>query len=199
MTMRDEGAPDGVNAAQRVEPRAALRNPETVVVDWRRRVAGPAADDFDHVMSGVLSAVDAVLERRETPPPCGLAVSQAGDLVDLGARSWLGASSSPREVVADLYRIARAEAVACRAVALAQVGRSSGGLALRVDLEHADGVAVTVVLPYTYSRLRRSYVAGEPVVSEGSRRVWRDRPGEIHLRATRDADRDVWIEDAAAG
>ena len=168
-------------------------------MDWQSRVAGAAADDFDRLTEGVLAKVGAALTRRETPPPCGLAVSASGGLLDVGAQSWLGANSSPREVVADLYRIARAEAVARRAVAVAQVGRTAGGLALRIDLEHVDGAALTVVLPYTCSRIRRSCTVGTPTVTSASRRVWRDRPAEIDLRTPRAADADVWLEDIAAG
>jgi hypothetical protein len=47
-----------------------------------------------------------------------------------------------------------------------------GGDAIRVDIEHAEGHALTVLLPYTKKRLRRGVDYGEPRAQAGVARIW---------------------------
>lgn len=50
--------------------------------------------------------------------------------------------------------------------------RDQGRDAIRVDLEHADGHALTVLLPYTKKRLRRGIDYGQIRAQAGHRRIW---------------------------
>jgi hypothetical protein len=45
--------------------------------------------------------------------------------------------------------------------------------AIRVDLEHAEGHALTILLPYTKKRLGRGVDYGEIRAQSGQRQVWR--------------------------
>jgi len=50
--------------------------------------------------------------------------------------------------------------------------RVEGSDAVRVELEHAEGVAIVFLMPYSRSRFKKSLTFSEPNASAGQRRIW---------------------------
>ena len=44
--------------------------------------------------------------------------------------------------------------------------------AIRVELEHADGIAIAVLLPYTLGKGMKKYTFGQLQASPGVPRIW---------------------------
>ncbi len=51
---------------------------------------------------------------------------------------------------------------------------SAGGDAIQVEVEHAQGTALTVLLPYNKKRFGRGVEFGDLRLSAGTRKVWLD-------------------------
>jgi hypothetical protein len=49
---------------------------------------------------------------------------------------------------------------------------ANGSDAIRVELEHQEGVALVVLLPYVRSRFKKSLTFGQMSVSQGQPQVW---------------------------
>jgi hypothetical protein len=72
-----------------------------------------------------------------------------------------------------LYAGVRADAGLLRAAAFVsdvRIGGPAPGEGIRIDLEHSEGVALTVVLAYRVNRHGVEY--GEMAASPGQRRIW---------------------------
>ena len=179
---------------------------------WRERVVGPARDDFDLLFTTVLPSAESSLRRFGRLQPFGAAMTTQGDLVRLTADPRLGQDPPARDVVAGIYGNARASAFARRSIAVVQTGRSAGGSAMRIDMEHKDGQTVSVVVAYTLSRFRKTYTRGKVTAGPCERRVWQDVPDSIDLRTATEVTaaetvtiaeeapiRDVWSDELTKG
>jgi hypothetical protein len=76
------------------------------------------------------------------------------------------------DVLDELYQAAVQTADSLRAVAFVADVRVGQADALRVELEHRDGVTLTVLVPYSRSRFRKSITLGEMTVSAGAHRIF---------------------------
>jgi hypothetical protein len=75
------------------------------------------------------------------------------------------------DVLGVLYDGARSDS-SLRAVAFVADVRFGGGDAIRVDLEHREGVTLQVVIPYSRSHLRKNLTLGQMRISRGEARIW---------------------------
>jgi hypothetical protein len=71
-----------------------------------------------------------------------------------------------------LYEGARQGASELRATAFVADVRANGGDAVRVELEHSEGQAIVVLLPYSRSRFKKTVTFGQPSGGPGEPRVW---------------------------
>ncbi|HVU73479.1 MAG TPA: hypothetical protein VHE83_11015 [Mycobacteriales bacterium] len=161
--------------------------------DWRERVSGAALHDFEVLMGSVLPSAESTLKRFGELQPFGASITADGDLVRLNADPRLGQNPQSRDVIRGIYTGARAAAFARRAIAVVQTGKSGGGSAMRIDMEHKDGTTVSVVVPFTISRFKKTYTRGTIMSGPGERRVWQDLPQTIDLRTPTEVTvTDVW-------
>lgn len=84
----------------------------------------------------------------------------------------LGEHPESQAVLDELYAVATAQSDSMVAVAFASdVRLVDGGDAVRVEVEHVEGPALEIVVPYRRSRFRRTVSMGEMSVSPGTRRL----------------------------
>ncbi len=83
----------------------------------------------------------------------------------------LGDHPASDEVLALLYDGARTNASKARAAAIVADVRANGSDAVRVELEHREGVALVVLLPYKRSRFKKLSF-GQMSVAQGQSRIW---------------------------
>jgi hypothetical protein len=127
---------------------------------------------MDGLLNATLPFAQEQLAKHGDFLPFGAVVTADGEVKLLAAHAGEGASSS-RDLLAMLVDGARNQASSNRAVALvadALVERKQD--AIRIDIEHRDGHAIALALPYTKRRLGRGIEYGEMIAAEGMRRIW---------------------------
>ena len=142
------------------------------MTSWRDTASQSAQDDLDGLLNAVLPLSEDLLGKDAEFYPFGGSVSSQGEASLTAADPGLGERPASDEVLASLYHAARANAASSRAVAFVADVRADGSDAVRVELEHRDGVALVVLLPYTRSRFKKTLTFGQMRVSMGEPRVW---------------------------
>ena len=104
--------------------------------------------------------------------PYGAVVATNGQSRLVAADPALGERPDSNSVLAMLYEGARHEASGIRAAAFVAEVRANGGDAVRVELEHSEGQAIVVLMPYSRSRFKRTVKFGQPSGGSGEPRVW---------------------------
>lgn len=143
------------------------------MTSWRDSASKSAQDDLDGLLKVVLPLAEDLLGRHAEFYPFGGTVSNEGETSLTGADpAALGEHPASDDVLAGLYQGARATAPSFRAAAFVADVRADGSDAVRVELEHRDGVALVVLLPYTRRRFKKSLAFGQMSVSGGELKVW---------------------------
>lgn len=106
--------------------------------------------------------------------PFGAAMTADGELKMLAADSGSGEHPASQDVLDALYAGARESREEHRAVAFAADVKANGSDAVRVELEHREGTALVLVVPYTRSRFKKTVTLGRMAGGVGERRVWAD-------------------------
>lgn len=142
---------------------------------WRDTASATAQDDLDNLVNAVVPFAEEQLGQYGEFFPFGSTVSAEGQVAMLAADPGAGERPKSQLVLDALYAGARSGAANLRAVAVvADVRLARGGDAVRVELEHREGTALVVVLPYSRTRrgLKRTITFGQMTVSAGQQRVW---------------------------
>lgn len=138
------------------------------MASWRDRVSEPAQEDLDGLLDTALILAEERLAARGTLHPFVLAVDKqtgATDLVAVPQGPADQARESGYRAVGDIQPRIRAAAV----VTDVRHGKT-GGDAIAVFLEHAEGVALSVLEPY---RLEDGeIVPGDLEAHPEHRRIW---------------------------
>ncbi len=82
--------------------------------------------------------------------PYAVGVSQLGEVRMFAAEPGTGEQPASTDVLQDLREGLRSERNALRAVALTSDVRIADSDAIRVDLEHSEGIAISVLLRYRH-------------------------------------------------
>jgi hypothetical protein len=143
-----------------------------IMSSWRDSASPQAQDDLDGLLGAVLPFAQQQLERRGEFFPFGARVTRDGEVVLLAGDPALGEQPASQSVLDVLYEGARAEAAASRAAAFVADVKVDGGDAIRAELEHAEGPSMTVLLPYSRSRLRKSVSYGAIRAGLGNPHIW---------------------------
>lgn len=107
--------------------------------------------------------------------PFGVEIGNDDEVSLFGADPGMGEHPPSTAVLLALAEGARSERDELQAVALAcDVRLASGGDAVRVELEHREGVTLEIVVPYRRRRLGGKVRLGEMSVSGGDRHIWVD-------------------------
>jgi hypothetical protein len=143
------------------------------VASWRDSATEQAQDDLDGLVNVALPFARQMLEEHGEFFPYGVAIDESGEARMVAADPAQGEQPASVEVLATLVAGLRSERESLRAVALVSDVRLAGSDAVRVEMEHRDGHALVVVLPYKKRRLRRGVDYGDLGAASGSPQVWR--------------------------
>jgi hypothetical protein len=141
------------------------------VESWRDTATEQAQDDLDGLLGAALPFAEQTLAKHGEMFPFGAGVDSDGHTRMLAADPSMGARPPSEDVLGALYAGARSDA-SLRAVAFVADVRFQTGDAIRVDLEHREGVTLQVLIPYSRSRLRKNLTLGDMRVSRGEARIW---------------------------
>ena len=135
---------------------------------------------MDQLLNAAIPFAQEELAKHGQFYPYGAAITTDGDVKLLGAHSG---TEKPRSqsLIDSLIEGAAQELSRLRAVALVADVRvsSGGGDAVRVEIEHREGLALTVLLPYVKKAFGRGVQYKQLSAAEGARRFWpasTDRP-----------------------
>lgn len=142
------------------------------MTSWRASASQWAQDDLDGLLNVVLRLAENLLGKNGEFFPIGGLVSLPGEASLTGADPGLGEHPASDLVLAHLYDGARTNASNARAAAFVADVRANGSDAVRVELEHQEGVALVVLLPYSRSRFKKTVTFGQMSVAEGQPRIW---------------------------
>lgn len=145
------------------------------MTSWRDSASPEAQDDLDGLLDAVLGFAQQQLDARGEFFPYAAAVGRDGETQMLAAQPDPD-ETQPRS--ADLIDACIAALVSQRdyiraGAVVADVRVSElGSDAIRVHLEHAEGHALTVLLPYAKERVGRGIDYGQLRAQAGSRHIW---------------------------
>jgi hypothetical protein len=144
------------------------------MTSWRDTTSEPAQAELDGLVGAALGMAQHLLSKNHEFYPFGAAV-EAGNVVEfIAGRSATDGDEhpSPQAVLEGSEAVLRARRHRLRAAALVSDVRTPDGEAVQVDLEHVEGAALRILLPYTRHRLGRVKEYGELRAEAGTRRVW---------------------------
>ncbi|MDQ4044638.1 MAG: hypothetical protein M3173_04215 [Chloroflexota bacterium] len=145
------------------------------MASWRDNASSQAQQDLDGLLDAALGFAQQQLEARGKFFPYAAAVGTDGQAEMIAARPDPD-DEQPRS--ADVIDACVAALVSQRdyiragaVVADVRLADQNSD-AIRVDLEHAEGHVLTVLLPYTKKKLRRDVDYGQIRAQAGTRRIW---------------------------
>jgi hypothetical protein len=139
---------------------------------WREAATQEAQDDLDGLLNFTLPFAQEMLDDAGEFYPFGAAVDAHDEVRLLSGGPDLGEHPASTEVLAVLLNGLRNERDVLRAAAVVSDVRLADTDAVRVELEHRDGHALEVYLPYRKKRFLRGVDYFERTDEPGTRRIW---------------------------
>jgi hypothetical protein len=141
------------------------------MASWRDSASEQAQDDLDGLLNMTLPFAQQMLSKSGEFYPFGATVTTKGETRllagDLGHEH--PASADVHSLLVDRLRQDRAR---FRAVAICSDVRLPDSDAVRVELEHQDGHAMAVLMPYKKKRLGRSVEYDDLRGGTGDKQIW---------------------------
>jgi hypothetical protein len=129
-------------------PAPALRRDNAVVTTWRDTTSEHVQSDLDRLLNTVLPFADEMLRKHGEFYPYGAAITREGEEQVFAADPGETEDPNPSEILTSLVNGMSEESNDLRAAALVSDVTSDRTDAVMVHLEHADSMAITVLLPY---------------------------------------------------
>ena len=144
------------------------------MASWRDNASPQAQHDLDGLLEPALGFAQQQLNQHGEFFPYAVVVRSDGQTAMVAAQPDADNDQPASTDVIDACRTTLAEGRdQLRAAAvIADVRLSYGGDAIRVELEHTEGPALTILLPYSKKRFGRSIDYGEVQVALGARHIW---------------------------
>jgi hypothetical protein len=142
------------------------------VTSWRSSASQQAQDDLDGLLDASLPFAQEMLGERGEFFPYAAAITTTGETKFIAGDPGEGEQPTSVAVLQVLVEGLRAERDTLRAAAVVSDVRRSDSDAVRVELEHEEGHAIVVFLPYQRKRLRRGIEYGQITAGPGDRQVW---------------------------
>jgi hypothetical protein len=139
---------------------------------WRDSASQQAQDDLDGLVNAALPFATQQLDTHGEFFPFGVALSDGGESRVVAGDPGQGDRPPSTAVLATIVEGLRGERDALRAVALVADVRLSDGDAVRVELEHSEGQAFAVLLPYKKKRFGRGIEYGGLTAGLGAAQIW---------------------------
>lgn len=140
---------------------------------WRDTASAECQSDLDALLNEALPFAKQMLSKRGEFFPYAVAMRRNGQVAMIAG--YTGSEKPPSSEVLDiLYQGLRAAAEENRGVAVVADVRLRGEAtdAIQVDVEHRDGVALKVFLPYRKRRFGGGLETGAMRAEAGERRIW---------------------------
>lgn len=141
---------------------------------WRDTASAQAQEDLDDLLNVVLGFAQQQLSAHGEFYPYAAAIRADGEAEMIAAQPDPN-NEHPRsaDVAAACLGALTDRRHRIRAAAIVtDVRVRDGGDAISVDLEHAEGRALTVLLPYTKMRLSKKIEFGQLRAQAGQRQIW---------------------------
>lgn len=142
------------------------------MTSWRDSATQQAQDDLDELLDASLPFAQDMLDRHGEFFPYAVAITASGETKNLAGDPGEGEEPSSVAVLQVLVEGLRAERDTLRAAAVVSDVRLPDSDAVRVEVEHEEGQAIVVLLPYRKKRLRRGVEFGETRAGQGDRQIW---------------------------
>jgi hypothetical protein len=143
------------------------------MTSWREDATQQTQDDLDALLTAGLGFAQQLLEKHGEFFPFAVGISLEGD-AELIAAVPEGAGEQPDslEVIDECVRALGEARTALRAGAIVSDVLANGSDAIRVEMEHAEGIAIAALLPYGTRRLGKKLRYGDLVAQDGAARIW---------------------------
>jgi len=139
---------------------------------WRDSASQQAQDDLDALLDLSLPFAQQMLDKRGEFLPYGAEVSREGETHLVAGVAERDAPPLSAEVIAVLVARFTHDRDSLRAIAVVADVRTAGSDAVRVELEHREGHAIVILLPYRKKRLGRGIEYAPLTASPGSAQIW---------------------------
>ncbi|MCP4305630.1 MAG: hypothetical protein GY788_12265 [bacterium] len=141
---------------------------------WRNTASPQTQQDLDTLLDTALGFAQQQLDKHGEFFPYAVMVRSDGETEMVTARPD---ADNDRPASADVITACRITLTERRdqlraAAVVADVCLPGGGDAVRVELEHTEGPALTVLLPYARKRFGRGIDFGELQAAAGTKHVW---------------------------
>jgi len=147
------------------------------MTSWRDNTTEQTQTDVDEMVNAALNAAQRLLSENGEFLPFGLGVASDGVLrafgVDEGVLPPEPASKDVVEALQAGFASGRAELRAVAVVADVRL-KDGGGDAINVSLEHSEGPAMNVQLPYSRQGASGTFQYSDVSASPADRRIWVD-------------------------
>ena len=142
------------------------------MTSWRDSASRQSQDDFDGLLNVTLPFAQQMLAKGGEFYPFGAAVTATGETRLFAGDPGQGEHPASAEVLSTLLGGFRQTRADLRAVAICSDVRLTDSDAVRVELEHRDGHAMAVLMPYKKKRFGRGVEYGELRAGAADRQVW---------------------------
>jgi hypothetical protein len=143
------------------------------MTSWREGVSQQCQADMDAMLAAALPFAEKMLAKHGAFAPYASSMSSSGEIGMVAAHAE---SEQPvtADVLATLYDGLRVRSGDLRAVAVAYDVkiRDSGEDAIQIEIEHREGMALAILLPYKKKRFGGGVTYGTMSARPGQRRIW---------------------------
>lgn len=143
------------------------------MTSWRDSASQRAQDDLDGLLNVTLPFAQQILAGRSEFYPFGATVTVSGETRLLACDPGQGEHPASAEVLSTLLEGLRQGRADLRAVAICSNVRLADSDAVRVELEHRDGQAMAILMPYKTKRLGGGVEYDDLRGGTSNKRVWK--------------------------
>jgi hypothetical protein len=145
------------------------------MTNWREHASEEVQDDFDRLAEVTIAAARNFLDLAGDFIPFPIVVKADGELALIGLEQPVTPTvPDVLEVTKGIENLFRERRSSIRALAIGsdvQVPQEATD-AIEVRLEHRDGLAITLLVPYQIDSLDDTYIYEEARVQDGDRIIW---------------------------
>jgi hypothetical protein len=145
------------------------------MTNWREHASEEVQDDFDRLAEVTIAAARNFLDLAGDFIPFPMVIKADGELALIGLEQPITPTvPDVLEVTKGIETLFRERRNSIRALAIGsdvQVPQEATD-AIEVRLEHRDGLAITLLVPYQIDSLDDTYIYDEPRVQDGDRIIW---------------------------
>ncbi len=142
------------------------------MTSWRDSASDLAQADLDGLLNSLLPFAQQELEKLGEFFPFGAFVTTEGETKLLAADALAGERPDSPSIISMLLTEAQNKRGELRAVGICSDVRATGSDAIKVDLEHSEGTALAVLLPYTQKRFGRGIEYSALQAGVSTNQVW---------------------------